>query len=935
MAHHPRVPTPAPAAVSDLVLLPVPSEKAIADALRQRMKGECIYTYISNVLVSCNPYTPLPLYTETMIQRYRTHHRHELPPHVFALAEETYRSMLQEEESQCIIISGESGAGKTEASKQIVQYIAAVSGHGDRMARVKRIMLESNPLLEAFGNAKTLRNDNSSRFGKFLEMYFDGRGGPTGGHVRTFLLEKSRVTHQQAGERNYHVFYQLCAGASEGQRSRYGLKTAADFRYLSMGGTLLRGSVSDEAEWRETVGALHAVGVTGERRESLVRLLAAVLHLGQVAFTPHGDGCRVTDPAPLHLACTLLGLDPSVGAQALTHKRVRVNAADILSPLTMEQCAGRRDALAKTVYAALFEWVVAQVNAAFTVEEGQRQLMIGVLDIYGFEVFQQNSFEQFCINYVNEKLQQIFIELTLKAEQEEYVRERITWAPIKFFNNKVVCDLCEARSPPGVFAVLDDVCATMAKEAGDTVDRKLLDKLDTYCGVHPHFQRYESGFQVRHYAGDVSYGVLGFVEKNRDTLGAELTALVRAGTDPLLAEMLAPLLPDDAVGSSPLRPPGPSGSSTGGARIRSQAAALVKTLTTCTPHYIRCIKPNDTRTPLLCDEQRVLHQVKYLGLLENIKVRRAGFAYRQHFDKFLKRFRYVCPLTFPRPFPGADKDGCRAILEAVPSLQGDQHYQLGETKVFLRHPETVFLLEALRDAAIAQLAARIQRVWRRHRARRTLLKQRRAAHRQFAAASKERRRQSMLQTYEGDHFGYRRHDGLRGIIEYVDPAAGTWSEYVAEGSGGRKYFHNAVTQETVWDTAPTVPAPTVHFCCQVQRITDHCTGQSAVEFCLLTDRHLFFIEESIPPPPPPPKPKPKPPASRKVTPVVEPAVPPAPSPICYVVRKRADVVLLRAISLSLLADPFAVLHTYGPSPRQRVQEADQRQGPTPEAERAH
>eukprot|EP00667_Euglena_gracilis_P008212 EG_transcript_8328 len=540
--------------VSDLVLLPSLTEHAITDNLQKRLKAECIYTYISNVLVLCNPFKRLPLYSDAAVALYQRHHRNEVPPHVFALAEDTYRSMVQEEENQCIIISGESGAGKTEASKHVVQYVAAVSGNSPEMQKVKRIMLESNPLLEAFGNAKTLRNDNSSRFGKFFEMYFDRFGGPMGGHVSNFLLEKSRVVYQQRGERNYHVFYQLCAGVTGPLREKCHLRPAAGFRYLTCGQMLTRDGVSDEQEWQETVEALEAVGVAPAERDGLVRLLAGILHLGEVDFVAQDAHCDVANPDQLAVACTLLGLELKDAVQAFTFKQVVVNTESISSPLTIEQCRGARDAVAKAIYAAIFDWVVRQVNQAFTVEEAKRQLMIGVLDIYGFEVFERNSFEQFCINYVNEKLQQIFIELTLKVEQEEYIREKIQWTPIKFFNNRIVCDLCEAKSPPGIFPVLDDVCATMAKEAAGAVDGKLLDKLDTFCGGHPHFQRHEAGFTVRHYAGDVHYGAAGFVEKNRDALGTDLVALLQAGADPLLRDLLAAALPDYTTGpGSPLR----------------------------------------------------------------------------------------------------------------------------------------------------------------------------------------------------------------------------------------------------------------------------------------------------------------------------------------------------------------------------------------------
>eukprot|EP01006_Ploeotia_vitrea_P006659 TRINITY_DN14299_c0_g1_i1.p1 TRINITY_DN14299_c0_g1~~TRINITY_DN14299_c0_g1_i1.p1 ORF type:complete len:1156 (-),score=254.86 TRINITY_DN14299_c0_g1_i1:284-3751(-) len=915
----------------DLVLLGKLTEREIAENLKQRLRSEIIYTYISNVLISVNPFKRLPMYTDKHISQYRSRNRNELPPHVFALTEDTYKSMVQEEENQCIIISGESGAGKTEASKQVMQYLAAVSGNTPEMQRVKTIMLDSNPVLEAFGNAKTVRNDNSSRFGKFFEIYFDRVGGPTGGNISNFLLEKSRVVYQQRGERCYHIFYQLCCGLHGERRNKLHLRPPEGFRYLNQGNCLTRDGVSDEKEFNETFTAMANIGVPEEEIHAIQELLAGILNMGEIEFTCKDDVCSVKNPDQLQVVKEILGLDPEILKKVLCYKKVKVGGEVIESPLIMDQCRAARDAIAKTIYEKIFDWVVKKINEAFAVTPDMKKLMIGILDIYGFEVFDRNGFEQFCINYVNEKLQQIFIELTLKVEQEEYVREKITWQEIKYFNNKIVCDLCEAKNPSGIFPVLDDVCATMAKEIGATVDMKALDKLEQFCGANPHFKRFTQGFTIRHYAGDVSYTVGGFVEKNKDALSDDLMSAVRSSHNKFLKEWFPPddEEPDPYGRSS--SPKKGSGRQTAGTKIKNQAALLVKTLMNCTPHYIRCIKPNDVREGLGFVDERVVHQVKYLGLLENVKVRRAGFAYRQYFDRFVKRFKYICPLTFPRPFKGTDKQAAQAIIDSIPQLRGGQYYQMGETKIFIRYPENLFLMEELREKSFGGMAASIQRAFRKFKARKQFITLRKEINAVFINGGKERRRGSIYQTFEGDYLNYPGFQELKDIIEYEDPAQTTWNEYYAEAYG-RKYFYNPYTQQTVWDKCPTFELEKVKFTCMVERIQNHCTGQAGAEYFIITDKHIWLIEKYYPPPPPPPPPpKPKPKAKRgkkgKAAPEPPPPEPPpqptGPLPPVFLVRRKAALNLLRSISVSLLADEYVVLHFYDPGPQTELQKYEQ------------
>ena len=425
------------AGVDDLVLLQTLDNKSISDNLRDRLLKEQIYTYIGNVLISVNPFTKIrDNYSPGKIKYYKENYRSAQTPHVFALAATALGNMISEEENQCVIISGESGAGKTEASKQIMAYIAEVSPKSEDMDRVKMVMMESNPILEAFGNAKTVRNDNSSRFGKFMEIYFDVAGGPSGGHVRNFLLEKSRVAFQGKGDRNFHIFYQLCCGADESLRRKLRIGSPAEHAFTNGGGELERPGISDADEFKETVEAMDKLGIDAADRDKVFRLVASILHLGDLKFHEDGDVCKVSNMDSLENAADLLEVDGDLLCRALTWKTVETSKENIDVQLDLQQCKEVRDALAKAIYTKIFDWVVAEVNKAFRTKD--KGLMIGILDIYGFEIFEKNGFEQFCINYVNEKLQQIFIELTLKVEQEEYIREKIHWETIKYFNNKVV-----------------------------------------------------------------------------------------------------------------------------------------------------------------------------------------------------------------------------------------------------------------------------------------------------------------------------------------------------------------------------------------------------------------------------------------------------------------------------------------------------------------
>ncbi|KAH9947125.1 P-loop containing nucleoside triphosphate hydrolase protein [Amylocystis lapponica] len=684
--------------VSDMTLLTTITNESINENLQKRWTNAEIYTYIGAVLISVNPFKDLGIYTDEVLQRYKGKNRLEVPPHVFGIAESAYYNMNAYQENQCVIISGESGAGKTEAAKRIMQYIAAVSGGQDSsIQEIKDMVLATNPLLESFGCAKTLRNNNSSRHGKYLEIMFNSQGEPVGAQITNYLLEKGRVVGQVDNERNFHIFYQFTKGASDAQRESYGLQTPEAYAYTSLSNCLDVPGIDDVEDFSETIRAMQVIGLSDVEQSEIFRMLAIILWLGNVQYEELDDGnAKVADTGVTDFIAYLMDVDGERVQKVMTSKVMetqrggrRGSVYDV--PLNPAQASSGRNALAKAIYNNLFEWIVSKINVSMKARSSTAHL-IGILDIFGFEIFEDNSFEQLCINYVNEKLQQIFIELTLKTEQEEYVREQIKWTPIKYFNNKIVCDLIEERRPPGLFAALNDACAT-AHADPSAADNSFVQRMAISWRQ----------FLVKHYAGDVMYNVAGMTDKNKDVLVKDLLDLIASSSN----QFLQGLFPDRPDPNSKKRPP------TAGDRIKQSAGALVENLMRAQPSYIRTIKPNQNRSSTEYDTKAVLHQVKYLGLQENIRVRRAGFAYRNTFEKMVERFYLLSPSTSyagEYTWQGDAKSGCERILTDT-GIAKDE-WQMGVTKAFIKNPETLFALETMRDRYWHNMAARIQRAWR-------------------------------------------------------------------------------------------------------------------------------------------------------------------------------------------------------------------------------
>ncbi|KAL4707231.1 hypothetical protein ACJJTC_008218 [Scirpophaga incertulas] len=733
--------------VSDFVLLEdFRSEAAFIDNLHKRFKENIIYTYIGNVLISVNPYKPLPIYTEEKTKQYYKKAFFEAPPHVFAIADNAYRSLVFEHREQCILISGESGSGKTEASKKVLEYIAARTNHLQNVETVKDKLLQTNPLLEAFGNAKTHRNDNSSRFGKYMDIQFNYEGGPEGGHILNYLLEKSRVVSQMSGERNFHVFYQLLAGASEDLMRQLMLQNRPEAYKYTLDQTAQPNQRStDASQFRVVQEAMKVIEIGEAEQLEMFAIVASVLHLGNVKFvqTDKGHAEILLHDASSGNVSELLKVNSVKLREALTSRTISARGDVVNTPLDLEQAHYARDALAKAVYDKLFSWLVARINSALVpAEPDSRSSVIGILDIYGFEIFPKNSFEQFCINFCNEKLQQLFIELTLKQEQEEYLREGIAWEPVEYFNNIIICDLIEARHK-GIIAILDDECL----RPGDATDASFLEKLSQKLDGHKHFKSHRKAdvkmqklmgrdeFCLVHYAGEVTYNVSTFLEKNNDLLFRDMQSLMATSGNNIVESCFR-----DCNLTSKKRP------ETAITQFKNSLNELIKILSSKEPSYIRCIKPNDVKAPMQFNEKLVSHQVKYLGLMENLRVRRAGFAYRRTYDAFLERYKCLSADTWPS-YRGPARDGVQKLVEAMQYER--EEYRMGNTKIFIRFPKTLFDTEDAYQVKKNDIATIIQSRWRGYRQRQRYLRMRRAAiviqkwvRRYLAQKLKERRKKA-------------------------------------------------------------------------------------------------------------------------------------------------------------------------------------------------
>ncbi|XP_023639567.1 myosin-12 isoform X2 [Capsella rubella] len=700
-----------PAGVDDMTKLAYLHEPGVLHNLDCRFALNEIYTYTGNILIAVNPFQRLPhLYSVHMMEQYKGAAFGELSPHLFAVADTSYRAMINEARSQSILVSGESGAGKTETTKMLMRYLAFMGGRSDTEGRsVEQQVLESNPVLEAFGNAKTVKNNNSSRFGKFVEIQFDKRGKISGAAIRTYLLERSRVCQVSDPERNYHCFYMLCAAPPE-EAKKFKVGDPRMFHYLNQTNCYEVSNVDDAREYMETRNAMDIVGIGQEAQDAIFRVVAAILHLGNVNFIKgeEADSSKLRDDKSryhLQTAAELLMCNEKMMEDSLCKRVIVTPDGNITKPLDPESAASNRDALAKTVYSRLFDWIVDKINSSIGQDPNAKSL-IGVLDIYGFESFKINSFEQLCINLTNEKLQQHFNQHVFKMEQEEYTREEINWSYVEFVDNQDVLDLIE-KKPGGIIALLDEACM-FPKSTHETFAQKMY---QTYKG-HKRFSKpklAQTAFTVNHYAGDVTYSAEQFLDKNKDYVVAEHQALLDASKCSFVANLFPPL-PEDASKQSKF--------SSIGTRFKQQLQALMETLNTTEPHYIRCVKPNAVLKPGIFENDNVLNQLRCGGVLEAIRISCAGYPTKRAFDEFLDRF---VMLATDVPDGSDEKSACASICDKM-GLKG---YQIGKTKIFLRAGQMAEL-DARRTEVLAGATKLIQRQIRTYLTRKEFLGQKRA-----------------------------------------------------------------------------------------------------------------------------------------------------------------------------------------------------------------
>uniref|UniRef100_A0A673VWM7 Myosin VC n=1 Tax=Salmo trutta TaxID=8032 RepID=A0A673VWM7_SALTR len=712
---------------NDLTALSYLHEPAVLHNLKVRfVESKIIYTYCGIILVAVNPYKQLHIYGDAVIHAYSGQNMGDMDPHIFAVAEEAYKQMARNNKNQSIIVSGESGAGKTVSARYAMRYFAMVSKSGSK-TRVEDKVLASNPITEAIGNAKTTRNDNSSRFGKYTEISFDKRYQIIGANMRTYLLEKSRVVSQSESERNYHIFYQMCACADQPEFKSLRLCEADEFRYTSMGGETGIEGVDDRKDMEETRRTFSLLGLTEDFQADVFKVLAGILHLGNVEIRNVGSDRSSISSSDPHMAafCDLLGVSPDGVTRWLCHRRFVMVAETVVKPVTSKRAVNARDALAKQIYAHLFDCVIHKINAALQVP-GKQHSFIGVLDIYGFETFDVNSFEQFCINYANEKLQQQFNLHVFKLEQEEYMKEDIPWTLIDFYDNQPVIDLIEAKM--GILDLLDEECLFP-----QGTDQNWIQKLYNYLVDNPLFEKprmSNEAFIIQHFADKVEYQCWGFLEKNRDTLYEELIDTMRTSKFPLLANFFLEEEPG-GVGSKGIKvrparpgvkPANKNLRTTVGEKFRSSLYLLMETLNATTPHYVRCIKPNEEKMPFEYDSKRVVQQLRACGVLETIHISAQSYPSRWTYIEFYSRYSIL--MSQQELLLTDKKQTCRTVLQRL--IQDSNQYKFGRTKIFFRAGQVAYL-EKLRLDRLRGACVTIQKHVRGWSHRRTFLRMREAA----------------------------------------------------------------------------------------------------------------------------------------------------------------------------------------------------------------
>ncbi|CAO0791678.1 unnamed protein product [Mucor circinelloides] len=710
--------------VEDMAELLYMHEPAVVHNLTQRYKRNDIYTYSGMFLVAVNPYRNLPIYSTEIIRHYRKKRRGEVPPHIYAIADHAFYDMLHDKENQSILITGESGAGKTENTKIVIQYLASIAGNGSngfgtdltQKSTLETQILQANPILEAFGNAQTIRNNNSSRFGKFIRIAFNRNGDIRGAFIDWYLLETSRVHTQTLEERNYHIFYQLLNAADQDIKAQLniGQHCPADFNYTKNSNHTIQG-VDDTAEYNKLVHSMDIMGIDAAERLEFFRIVVAVLYLGNIVVNSNYGRVDVSN---YETACQLLGVTPQLFKKNLLEPQIRAGNEWVSQSKSPGQIKDNLDALAKVLYERNFGHLVSRVNSAIdgpqslegmSISEGER--FIGVLDIAGFEIFKINSFEQLCINYTNEKLQDFFNQNMFVLEEKEYKRENIRCDESFDYRNDLqpTINLIEsAKNPIGILSCLEDECVTQG------TDDRLLAKISEQNRSNTRFTRdkYNEGFSIKHYAGEVKYQTAGWIERGKDPLNEHVARLFAESTNPHVASLFkdyAADLPKSPVRHMDIRKPlnrtrkGGGNFHTVGYKHKQQLSVLMNTLQNTHPHFVRCILPNDRKRPGEIQPQLVLHQLRCNGVLEGIRICRVGFPNRLLFEQFREQYKLLAPDLIKNERD--HRKACQMLLETS-RLDANQ-FQIGRTKVFFK-AGVLGELEEQRDLRLSEIATKIQ-----------------------------------------------------------------------------------------------------------------------------------------------------------------------------------------------------------------------------------
>ncbi|XP_053850840.1 myosin-1B-like isoform X1 [Vidua macroura] len=710
--------------IEDMAMMTHLHEPAVLYNLKERYAAWMIYTYSGLFCVTVNPYKWLPVYNPEVVLAYRGKKRQEAPPHIFSISDNAYQFMLTDRENQSILITGESGAGKTVNTKRVIQYFATIAASGDKkkeeqtsgkmQGTLEDQIISANPLLEAFGNAKTVRNDNSSRFGKFIRIHFGATGKLASADIETYLLEKSRVTFQLKAERSYHIFYQIMSNKKPELIEMLLITTNPyDYLYVSQGEITVP-SINDQEELMATDSAIDILGFSADEKTAIYKLTGAVMHYGNLKFKQkqreeqaEPDGTEVADKAAY-----LMGLNSADLLKALCYPRVKVGNEYVTKGQTVQQVYNSVGALAKAVFEKMFLWMVVRINQQLDTKQ-PRQYFIGVLDIAGFEIFDFNSLEQLCINFTNEKLQQFFNHHMFVLEQEEYKKEGIEWEFIDFGMDLAACiELIE--KPMGIFSILEEEC--MFPKATDTSFKNKL--YDQHLGKSNNFQKPKPGkgkaeahFSLVHYAGTVDYNISGWLDKNKDPLNETVVGLYQKSSLKTLALLFA-----SAGGEAEASGGGGGGGKKGGkkkgssfqtvsALFRENLNKLMTNLRSTHPHFVRCIIPNESKTPGAMEHELVLHQLRCNGVLEGIRICRKGFPSRILYADFKQRYKVLNASAIPE---GQFIDSKKASEKLLGSIDVDHtQYKFGHTKVFFK-AGLLGLLEEMRDEKLAQLITRTQ-----------------------------------------------------------------------------------------------------------------------------------------------------------------------------------------------------------------------------------